>query len=138
MRLSCRVLTPETCVPMAPSPGRAQTQASRSQREAVDVTAIPVLDGGPVPREAAVRAVAWYGNVRAKHPDALVIVNCLMGASRSATIAYAILRRCHGLAHAEAFRRVATRAHKATDTRFWPSEETLSDVRAWCDASEAT
>ena len=104
----------------------------------VHVTAIPVLDGGPVPREAAVRAVAWYENVRSEHSDALVVVNCLMGASRSATVAYALLRRCHGLDHTEAFRRVATRAHKATDTRFWPSQETLSDVRAWCDAAEAT
>lgn len=97
---------------------------------------LPVNDHGPVPVETAQAAVDWYRDVREQRPDVLVVVNCLAGVQRSATIAYAILRRVYGLSHDEAFRRVATRAHRAAEERFSPSTSTLADVRTWCDTEE--
>ena len=94
---------------------------------------LPIDDHGPVPVETAQAAVDWYRDVRAQRPGVLVVVHCLAGAQRSATVAYAILRRVYGLDHAEAFRRVALRAHRASEDRFSPSTSTLADVRAWGD-----
>ena len=97
-------------------------------------TSLPLVDGRTVPREAAVSALGWYKTTRSEHPQDLVIVNCLVGAQRSAAMAYAILRGHYLLPHDVAFRRVATRATKAMDTRFWPSDPVLAEVKEWCDS----
>lgn len=103
-------------------------------REAVvHLRLLPVVDGATVPTEAVAEAVAWYRDVRAVAPEALVVVHCFAGYSRSATAAYAILRACHGLDHAEALRRVQTRTEHFEKPRTYPHERIIADAVRWCD-----
>ena len=91
---------------------------------------LPVTDGATVPAEAVAEAVAWYRDVRAMAPDALVVVQCYAGVSRSATMAYAILRACYGLGHVAARHRVRTMYEGEFVGPVW---NRLREAARWCD-----
>lgn len=98
---------------------------------------LPTHDGRPVPERIILDAIEWFLGVLAEDPRALVIVHCLMGAQRSSTTAYAILRLALGLDHRDALQRVSVRAHRAADVRWWPSDDILSPTKALCDRLDA-
>ena len=94
---------------------------------------IPVRDGETVPADAIVEAVAWYRAVRNEDPHALVVIHCFAGVSRSATVAYAILRACHGLDRFEALRRVQTRIPRFDGVSVHPREWIRCEAERLCD-----
>lgn len=67
--------------------------------------------------------------------DGVVAHNCAAGHSRSASVAYGLLRADWKLPHDEARRRVLTPAGVAGG---WPLPETFDSVRRWADQHEAT
>lgn len=79
-------------------------------------------DGDAVPAGLLDAAVAL---ARARRGPLLVC--CAMGVSRSASIAYAVLRAVSGLGHDEALRRVACEAGR-------PLVATLASAKAWAEA----
>ncbi len=94
---------------------------------------LPVREGSAPTEEQARAAIAWFRNLRAEFPDALVIVNCLAGAQRSAVIAYAILRAVYGLDHDTAMRRVGQQSIRERERNPMPNANMLYGVRAWCE-----
>lgn len=75
----------------------------RTRLAGVQVAAHAFNDGDAVPSEAIRAAVAGRQATRGKP----MIIACFAGRSRSVSVAYATLRICEGLDHAEALRRVA-------------------------------
>ncbi len=94
----------------------------------------PFDDGDAVPDDvlhaAEVFARAWRGTLP-------VLVQCHAGLSRSASVAYAVMRRVDRLTHAEALVRVAHAQEHNDRTLHWPNRYTIASARAWCDAMEA-
>jgi protein-tyrosine phosphatase len=90
---------------------------------------MPITDGAVVPAETIAEAVAWYRDVRAMAPDANVVIHCYAGASRSATVGYAILRACYGVGHLAARLRVRTR----NGIIAYPSDRVMADAARWCN-----
>lgn len=93
----------------------------------------PFDDGDAVPDDvlhaAVVFARAWRGTLP-------VLVQCYAGLSRSASVAYVVMRRVDRLPHADALARVAhTVEHNDRVTR-WPNRHTLASAKSWCDAME--
>lgn len=90
-------------------------------------------DGTAIPDDvlnvAVVFARAWRNNLP-------VMVQCYAGLSRSASVAYAIMRRVDRLTHADAFARVAHTVEHNDRTTRWPHHYTIASARAWCDAME--
>jgi len=83
----------------------------------------PFLDGQVIPPGCL---EASYVVFRMAERHGSVLVSCQAGLSRSASVAYGLLRRGFGLDHAEALRRVSV----TTEPGF-PREETLASARAW-------
>lgn len=87
---------------------------------------VPVPDFAPIPDEVFECAVAFARYTRKSVP---LVVQCRMGLSRSASMAYAILRVVDGLGHAEAFERVRSTALR----REWPAPEVIASAQAWVE-----
>jgi hypothetical protein len=94
---------------------------------------MPFADGTAIPDDvlhaAVVFARAWRGTLP-------VLVQCHAGLSRSASVAYAIMRRVDRLSHAEALARVAHSQEHNDRTLHWPNMHTLASAKAWCDVME--
>jgi len=92
-------------------------------------------DGGPVPGALLDDVVRFVSQWRAKGP---VLVQCQAGLSRSASVAYGLLRVLDGLDHAEAERRITTREEHYDRPLVWPRRPTLESVVAWAEARGAS
>ena len=90
-------------------------------------------DGGPVPGALLDDVVRFVSQWRAKGP---VLVQCQAGLSRSASVAYGLLRVLDGLDHVEAARRIETREERYDRPLVWPRRPTLESVVAWAEARE--
>ena len=88
-------------------------------------------DGDAVPGALLDDVALFVGRWRAKGP---VLVQCQAGLSRSASVAYGLLRVLDGLDHAEALRRIETREEHYDKPLVWPRGATLESVVAWVDA----
>lgn len=88
-------------------------------------------DGDAVPGALLDDVVLLVARWRAKGP---VLVQCQAGLSRSASVAYGLLRALDGLDHAEAARRIETREEHYSKPLVWPRRPTLDSVVAWADA----
>ena len=95
---------------------------------ALGVLRVPFDDRALIPSSVFSRVIDV---ARGRRP---MLVHCYAGLSRSAAVAYAILRMVDGLTHDEASARVAhaTEHHDRTDR--WPHHVTLASAKAWCDA----
>lgn len=108
----------------------------RYLRDDPEVWACDLEDGEPIPRGTLDKLLEIYdGHCRRLDGEArvsCVLVCCLAGASRSASVAYGLLRLRCGLHHEEALRRIRSRWHQsaATDPR-WPNPVTLASVVEW-------
>lgn len=98
---------------------------------ALAVLRLPFEDRGPIPPNVLRQVVA---EAAARRP---MLVQCHAGLSRSAAVAYAVLRRVDGLPHDAALARVAHAVEHNDRTERWPHAVTLASARAWCDAQEA-
>lgn len=76
------------------------------------------------------RVIAFARACRSTRP---VLFQCYAGLSRSATLAYVVLRVVDGLDHNDALRRVAHAVEHYDRTMRWPHPVTLASARAWCD-----
>ena len=69
--------------------------------------------------------------------DGPVLIQCEMGRSRSAGVAYALLRALYGQSHDEAYARVHTQtvfqAGKNQLSFDWPHPKLLASAAAWVD-----
>lgn len=88
-------------------------------------------DGDAVPFALLEDVTLFVTRWRAKGP---VLIQCQAGLSRSASVAYGLLRVLDGLDHAEAERRITTREEHYDRTLVWPKRRTLESVVAWVDA----
>lgn len=96
--------------------------------DALAVLRVPFHDREPIPSHVLRQVVT---EARALRP---MLVHCYAGLSRSAAVAYAVLRMVDGLTHDEALARVAhATEHHDRDER-WPHHVTLASAKAWCDA----
>lgn len=111
----------------------AKSPSKHTAPHVVRFLQLPVREGSAPTEEQARAAVAWFRNLRAEVPDALVVVNCLAGAQRSAVIAYAILRAVHGLGHDAAMQRVGQQSIRERERNPMPNANMLFGVRAWCE-----
>ena len=86
----------------------------------------PVFDGQPLPPRLL--DVAWMlaGDYGPRRP---VLVQCQAGLSRSASVAYALMRKRHGkkIAHEEALRRVQVPHYEGV----FPMQVLVDSVREW-------
>mgnify|MGYP006935509132 CR=1 FL=1 len=96
------------------------TEAATAHMVPGAVLRLNVPDGGPLPADALWGAASV---VAAHRP---VLVSCAAGASRSASVAYAILR-VRGHSHDEALRRVSSPCGPD------PDGATLASARAWAE-----
>jgi len=90
------------------------------------VLTLPFWDGDKVPEETLDKVWNLYRQARGRP----VLIHCAAGLSRSASVAYAILRRHHGFSHERALRRVQTPGHEHE----YPLKKTLGSARAWVHA----
>ena len=98
--------------------------SAQSYRNADHVVKLPFSDGEAFPAghlDHAAKAV-----VRAYRDRRPVLIHCMMGVSRSASAAYAIIRALYDLDHDEALRRL-----KVPDWTDYPMPATLASARAW-------
>jgi hypothetical protein len=135
--INLREVAPNLYIGAVDSPGLAEWAAvidlygsSRASAASRMYRSVPVLlrwqflDGDPVPRgllEAA-EAIA-----RARLPEGPVLIHCHAGLSRSASVAYALMRVIWGIDHDEARHRI----HLRSD---FPVPATLASARAWVQA----
>ncbi len=84
-----------------------------------DVISAPFDDGKPIPLGVFERIGPHLGVL-----DRDVLFHCQAGLSRSASVAYGLLRVFEGLEKREAFRRVFVRSP-------WPREDTIASAEAW-------
>lgn len=96
---------------------------SRTRDTAKKAIAIPFLDGDSFPPGALTKTLRAVRSARQRGP---VLIHCQAGLSRSASAAYAFLRRVSRLPHAEALRRVKVCAG-------FPRVETLASARSWVE-----
>jgi len=92
-------------------------------RDADEVLSVPMTDGDQIPSEAL---DAIYRAVILNTLDGPILLHCQAGLSRSASVAYAVLRRLFGLSHREALRRVKAHAD-------FPMSLTLESARQWVE-----
>ena len=95
------------------------------------VLRVPFADREPVPPAVLDAAVAFARKWRHKRP---VWATCFAGLSRSASVAYAVLRRVDGLPHDEALTRVASRVEHFDRVDYWPHSATIQSVMSWCES----
>lgn len=86
----------------------------------------PFCDGDAVPTFLLDETVVLAGS----EP---VMVQCQAGLSRSASVAYALLRS-RGVGHAEALRRVSLRIEHADRVEVWPRRLTIESCVVWAGA----
>lgn len=96
---------------------------------------LPFDDGEAVPPWIIARVVE---DARVYRPLRPILMQCYAGLSRSASLAYAVLRMVDGLAHEEALARVAHAVEHHDRTTRWPRPVTLASVVAWCEAATGT
>lgn len=96
--------------------------------DALAVLRVPFHDRWPIPPSVLRQVVA---EARARRP---MLIQCYAGLSRSAAVAYAVLRMVDGLTHDDAFARVAHSREHHDGTDRWPHHVTLASAKAWCDA----
>lgn len=87
----------------------------------------PFYDGDIAPPEMLDEVARWCAG------EPRVLVQCQAGLSRSASVAYALLR-ARGVGHAEALRRVAVRVEHHDRDEVFPRRETLESCVAWATA----
>lgn len=95
------------------------------QRRASHLLRLPFEDGQPFPPGAL--DAAWEAWQRADAEHGNTLLHCHMGLSRSASAAYALLRKRYGLSHAQALARVVT---PITDHQY-PLAPTLASAAEW-------
>jgi len=88
-------------------------------------------DRAPIGAAIIGRVVAF---VAAHRPARPVLIQCYAGLSRSASLAYAVLRVVDGLDHDAALARVAHAVEHSDRTARFPHPVTLASAQAWCDA----
>lgn len=96
--------------------------------DALAVLRVPFADREPIPSHVLRQVVV---EARARRP---MLVQCYAGLSRSAAVAYAVLRMVDGLTHDEAAARVSHAREHYDCTERWPHPVTLASAKAWCDA----
>ena len=89
----------------------------------VNVLRRPISDGVPVSPQLLAEVVDFACRVQPP-----ILVQCYAGLSRSASIAYAIMRACMGVDAAEALRRVSGQTR---DGSRWPHPNVIASVREW-------
>lgn len=94
-------------------------EVAHGYRRARVLKVLPFVDGQPFPKGAL--DVTWEA---VKASRGVVLLHCARGLSRSASAAYAVLRRGFGLSHEEAHYTIRV-------TSAYPVEETLRSARAW-------
>ena len=105
--------------------GSSTQYPSRVMKTAKKVVSLPFLDGDAFPPKALDTLLRRVQAARRRGP---VLVHCQAGLSRSASSAYALLRRMSRLPHEEAIRRVKV-------IPGFPRKETLRSARAWAEGS---
>jgi len=95
------------------------------QRRAQKLLRLPFNDGDAFPAGALDATWDAWQMADAEHRNTLI--HCHAGLSRSASAAYAMIRKRHGLSHAQALARVVTpfTAHQ------FPLRTTLTSADAW-------
>jgi len=109
--------------------GVIRLATASSTPRVVALVDLPVEDGEPIPDHVIEAAVLHARDIRAAGLPLLLA--CYAGLSRSASIAYAVLRDM-GVTHAEALRRVRSSAA----LRQWPHPVTLDSVVRWVARQE--
>ena len=89
-----------------------------------------IRDFHPVPHETLDQILAFAS---ARHPSRTLLIQCRMGLSRSASVAYGLLRMLHGRSHEDALRAVSHTTGSGLATLQWPHAALVDSVRAWCD-----
>lgn len=102
-----------------------QLAASLSEPVGREGVRVPLEDGQPIP-DAVLDGLTDYAR-RSLARGRTVLVQCFAGLSRSASVAYAILRSVYGLPDHEALRRIETTAAGVR----WPRRETIESARRW-------
>jgi hypothetical protein len=105
--------------------GSSKQYPSRVRSTAKKLLSLPFLDGDAFPPKALDTLVRRVQTARRRGP---VLVHCQAGLSRSASSAYALLRRLSRLPHEEALRRVKVLPQ-------YPRKETLGSARRWVEGS---
>lgn len=90
-----------------------------------EVVCLPMTDGHAIP--TATLDISW--ELYRKSRGLPMLLHCQAGISRSASVAYALLRRKHELGHEEALLRVQTPGYGTS----YPMEETLNSARRWAE-----
>lgn len=105
--------------------GSSTQYPSRVKRTAKKLLSLPFLDGDAFPPKALDTLLRRVQSARSRGP---VLVHCQAGLSRSASSAYALLRRLSRLPHEEALRRVKVMPG-------FPRKATLGSARGWAEGS---
>ena len=92
---------------------------------AKELVTLPMKDGDRIPTTTL--DIAW--ELYRKSRGLPVLLHCQAGLSRSASVAYALLRRKHYLTHGEALLRVQVPVYGST----YPMENTLNSARTWAE-----
>ena len=95
------------------------------------VLRMPFVDCEPIPHGVLDACVAFARAHRAERP---LLLQCFAGLSRSASVAYAVLRAVDGLGHDAALARVAHAVEHYDRTHRFPHHATIASAKAWCDA----
>ncbi len=88
---------------------------------------MPTTDDAPIPDSVFECAITFARYYRSRGVP--LVVQCRMGLSRSASVAYAILRLVDGLDDAEALSRVRATAFG----RDWPASVVIESARSWVE-----
>jgi len=105
--------------------GSSTQYPSRVRNTSKKLLSLPFLDGDAFPPKALDTLLRRVQAARQRGP---VLVHCQAGLSRSASSAYALLRRLSRLPHDEALRRVKVMPG-------YPRTETLRSARGWAERS---